>query len=340
MPLDQLHMNPPTRFANALRPVFTEKVQGWLNLGKSINIFAESGQGLPRLAENLQAACPDDARFVRINMKSCAASYAEFLQALADGLDCQKADGQDIRSMVNNALDTMPKKLWLCLEHFDRLADAQVEGKNVDTSGYDIYFLNYLNSLSNNTRVSLLVCSQLAVVAQELYIGGKRVSGSRLEFSERCQLPKLTFTEIEAALFRRMSDSVDKTAIFKKKPPFFSALIAAISDHAETADFAEFIADQPIRADWTMAKFDALLASWKRAFDQQSRPTIDRRLGSWEKWSRRCIDRVDRALGIGRLWRRASLRVKIAVLAATPAALAVWHYWEYCYTYISSLFQK
>ncbi len=328
----------PVSLSNALRPAFTEKVIGWLERGKSVNVFGDEGQGIGRLAEDLAKNTPAPVRFHRFNMKGYADSCADFLQAVADALGIQKSAGDDIRGLLNNFLDTLPGTLWLCLEHFDRLAERQVDGKNVDAAGYDIHFLNYLNSLSNNPRVSLLVCSRLEIRATELYVGGKAVSGSRLEFSERVALPDLTFQEIEQYLERRMPDSPLKTGLFAEKPPFYALLIREIDAHKASVPFAEFLADKPIDPKWSVKEFDGFLKIWKKDYAQSHAPTIDRRIGHFEKWMRRLKHRVNRVFGIGETGGAIFKKLKLAAVLLAPTGLAIWKWGEQFWAWICSHF--
>jgi len=333
-------MNPPTSYSNCLRPAFTEKVIDWLERGKAINIVGDEGQGIGRLVEDLSKGCPPTVRFVRLSMRAFADSYAGFLQALADALGIQETPGEDIRLLLNNFLATGGQQLWLCLEHFDRLSEKHVDGKTVDTPGYDIHFLNYLNSLHNNSRVSLLVCSRREIRAQELYIGGKAVSGSRLEFSERVSLPDLTFAEIEAYLVRRMPDSVYKTAFFQQKPPFYTEFITEIDAHPDSVAFTDFVAGREIKPDWSLDEFRELLRFWKSEYSRLHAPTFDRRLGHFEKGSKLWLYRAGRMLGIGRIWRSIGLKMKLALALLTSMALGGWRYVEQTMSFIFDLFQK
>lgn len=333
-------MNPSAFPNDCLRPAFTEKALGWLQRGKAVNIFGDEGKGIGRLAEDLALGCPPEARFVRLSMKSFAYSYADFLQALADALGIDKAPDADIRLLLNNFLASNNRQLWLCLEHFDRLADKEVDNKPVDDKGYDIHFLNYLNSLHNDPRVSLLVCSRREIRAQELYIGGKTVSGSRLEFSERVALPDLTFAEIEAYLYRSMPDSVQKTTLFKKKPAFFTTLITEIDAHSESAYFADFVAGQAIDPAWDLNSFQERLRFWKKEYTRLHAPTFDRRLGRFEKGSRHLMDRTGRMLGITKMWRSIGLKMKLAIAALASIALGGLKWGEQVWIFISNLFHK
>lgn len=333
-------MNPTDNLSNALRPAFTEKTLGWLAQGKTINVFGEEGQGIGRLVDDLATNCPSAVQFVRLSMRSFADSYAGFLQALADALDITLAPSADIRIVLTNFLGASKRKLWLCLEHFDRLADQQVNNKLVDTQGYDLHFLNYLNSLKNTSRVSLLVCSRREIRAQELYIGGKPVPGSKLEFSEREPLPTLTFAEIEACLAQRAPDSPQKTALFATKPPFYTLLVTEIHAHPKAADFAYFVAAQPIDPTWDMNAFQERLLFWKKQFTKQHAPTLDRQFGHVEKWSRLWLRRAGRVLNIGKIWNKIGLTMKITFILLTSLALGGWKWLAQAWAFIASFFHQ
>lgn len=326
--------------ANCLRPAFTEKVIAWLNTCKSINVFGAEGQGVQRLTEDIALGCPPAVKYIRLSMRSYADSHAGFLQALADALGLEKTNDADIRLLINNYLSTNKQNIWLCLEHFDRLADKQVDDKRVDTQGYDIHFLNYLNSLHNNPRISLLICSRLEIRAQELYIGGKTVHGSKLEFSERVSLPGLTITEIEVFFKRAIPDSAEKTRLFEQKPPFYNELIMEFVAHPESVGFAAWVADQPIDPTWNLDAFHARLRFWKSEYARLHARTIDRKIGGFEKDSRRWLYRAGRMLGIGKMWRSIGAKMKIAIGLIGTLALGGWRWGEHLWAFISAYFSK
>ncbi len=289
--------------ANCLRPTFAEKLIGWLQRGKAINVIGDEGQGMQRLHEDVAEGCPPTVRFIPLSMRSYADSYAGFLQALSDALGIERTADADIRLVLNNFLHTSSQNIWLCLEHFDRLADKQVDNKPVDDKGYDIHFLNYLNSLHNNPRVSLLVCSRREIRAQELYIGGKAVSGSRLEFSEREKLPDLTFAEIEAYFERRLPNTAYKAAFFQQKPIFYTELITEIDAHPESVGFADLVAGQNIDPNWSLDGFRERLRFWKEEYTRLHARTIGNKLIQIEKGSLRWLSHVRKLRRIGNIWR-------------------------------------
>ncbi|MEO6039833.1 MAG: hypothetical protein ABIQ93_15570, partial [Saprospiraceae bacterium] len=194
------------------------------------------------------------------------------------------------------------------------------------------------NSLHNNPRISLLVCSRKAIDAQELYIGGKAVSGSRLEFSERVPLSDLTFAEIEAYLERRMPDSAQKIALFTQKPSFYTPLITEIDAHPECIGFAEFVAEQSIDPTWNFDAFQERLRFWKKEYTRLHTRTFDRKLGHIEQETRRWKHRTDRFLGLSKLWRSIGLKMKIALALLVSLALGGWKWMEQGWAFASSFF--
>lgn len=325
---------------NCLRPAFTEKVIAWLNTGKSINVFGAEGQGIQRLTEDIAMGCPPAVKYIRLSMRSYADSHAGFLQALADALGLEKTNDADIRLLINNYLRTNEQNIWLCLEHFDRLADKQVDDKRVDTQGYDIHFLNYLNSLRNIPRISLLICSRRELRAQELYIGGETVHGSKLEFSEKVPLSTLTFAEIEAFLKSRMPDSSGKNILFDQKPIFYTELITEIDAHPESVGFAALVADQPIDPTWNLDDFHERFRFWKSEYARLHARTIDRKIGGFEKDSRRWLHRAGRMLGIGKMWRSIGVKMKVVIVLISTLALGGWRWGEQVWVFISAYFSK
>jgi hypothetical protein len=321
-------MATPRPFADCLRPTFTEKVQNWLLKGQLINIYGTEAQGIHRLVDGLKQHEPEYALFLRFNMKGYADSYQDFLTAVADGLGLPTATSTDLRSLINNYLGSMPDKLWLCLEHFDRLADRQVDGKDVDRAGYDIHFLNYLNSLKNNPQVSLIICSNRMVGSQELHIGGRAVTGSRLDFTEKPALPALTIKELENYLLLRLPAGETREAFAAQKPSYYNLLIKKLHEHPATVPFLEFLADQQLEPDWGTERFLVAWRQWEQEYNRNHSPSLDRRLGTWEKIAKTISGRLGRMLGIGKLWQASSKQAKLLIGLITSAAVALWQWWE------------
>ena len=177
-------MPPPLSIPpDCLRPFFTEQIANYLAAGRSVNVYGKEGHGLGRLIEDLGRCCPEGVKFIPISMKSYADSYDGFIQALCDALHIREQDHLDLRTVLNRYLDSHKNYIWLCLEEFNRLSERKMDNKKVDAKGYDLNFLNYLNSLNNNQRVALLLTSQREINTQELSIGGQRVRGSRLDIA-------------------------------------------------------------------------------------------------------------------------------------------------------------
>lgn len=326
-------MNDRPTTPQALRPEFTPKVAAWLNAGQTVNLYAPAGQGMSRLIDDLRAWRPEGVRMARINMKSCASSFSEFLRTLADALGLQAAEGDDCRVLVNRFLDQKTaERLWLCLERFDALADARVEGTSVDVEGYDIHFLNYLNHLRNQERIGLLICSAQPVRTRELYIGGRPVSGSKLEFSRRVHLPDLSQEEIRAELVRTFP------ALSSQAVALLEDLVSAIFRHRQPAAFLHYLCQQEVDPTLTRETLQKRLKTWRKDFDHQSTPGIDQRIGRLERLTRRWAERLGRLLGIGYLWQHLGQKLKIA-LGLIVSALAAWQWGEKIWNFLTALFK-
>jgi|GEM_PF-2577082 len=325
---------------DCLRPASTETIAQHLDGGLTVNVFGDEGQGLHQLVEDLKNCCPETAKFVRVSMRACAGSYDGFLEAVCTSLGIPDRAGLDFRSLLNRYLDAGSHQVWLCLEYFDRLSDEKVDNKSVDTKGYDIDFLNYLNSLHNSDKVSLLLTSKLAILGQELYIGGKRVRGSRLDISKHIPLEDLTFSEIEAQLRRFMKESPEVAAFFKEKPAFYTPLVYEISNHAAPFLFLEFMAKKVPLVPTTMAEFQKLLAFWKADFGRKFSHTRDIRISNLERWVGKLLDRTTRLFGISNLLQKTKKQVLLILGSTSAMILALMKYGAEAWSWISALFSK
>lgn len=326
---------------DCLRPVFTEKIARLLADGRAVNVYGQEGHGLGRLVDDLKRCCPDTVRFVRLSMRSYADSYDGFLMALYDALRIQNAEGLDLRSALNGFLDIPGNRLWLCIEYFDRLADEQVGNKAVDAQGYDLHFLNYLNSLNNRPNAALLFTSEKEIRTRELYIGGKRVRGSRLDVAQRHPLESLTFAEIEAQLQRSMPPSAAVAAFFQNQPAFFAPLVSEIAAHSASLFFLEHIAAKiPTEPDTPLDRFQELLRFWKNDYAARHAKSTDLLLNDMERGTRRWLDRTTRALGIGKMLRAINTNVGRIATILGLILLGLYQWGERVWGWLSHLLTK
>lgn len=327
---------------DCLRPAFTERVSRLLAEGRPVNVYGKEGHGLVHLVDDLKRCCPDPVQFVRLSMRSYAGSYDGFLMALCDALHIPVgAEKPDFRSTINRFLEQPGNRLWLCLEHFDRLADEQVDNKAVDAQGYDIHFLNYLNSLNNNPNVSLLLTSEHEITTRELYIGGRRVRGSRLDIAQRHPLERLTFAEIEAHLQRCMPASEAASAFFQNQPAFFASLVTEIHTHPAPLFFLEHIAAKiPTELDTPLDRCHELMRFWKKDYDARHARSTDLLLNDMERTTRRWVDRSTRALGIGKMLRAINTNVGRIVTILGLILLGLYQWGERAWGWVSQLFTK
>jgi hypothetical protein len=321
-------------FASCLRPDFTRKVAGWLEKGYAVNIYGTEDKGIHRLVDDLGGIVPEGTRFIPLNMKGLAYSYTDFISSLASGLGLDGGTTSDVKSVISNYLSRTSGMLWLCITHFEQLAEKQVEGKPVDVSGYDIHFLNYLNSLRNTQQVALLICSNQLVKNQELYVGGQKVNGSRIEFSERHALPDLSFTETEDYLLSRMDETIAQQ-IREDRPIYLDELIVELNGYAQSIGLTEFIANQKLDPKWDRREFKTYFNYWKKAFRKNHSASIDRKIGQFERETNKWYNRLGRLLGIGKIWGRMHTRLKILIGILAAIAAGLYKYGEQLFNFIS-----
>lgn len=323
-----------------LRPQLTKTILDLLADGKSVNVFGEEGQGLNRLVDDLVKLKPADAQLVRLSMKSYAHSYSGFAADLRRQLGSAAVENSDesIATAVNRFVERPNVSiLWLVIEHFDRLTEKPAANESVDTEGYNRAFLDYLNSFRNNTKIRLLFTSTHQIKTQELYVGGARVSGSRLELSAYKDLPPLLSEDIKAELGWRCAFVA---------PPYWESpeglyLWGILNAHPQAYLFLDFVADRLEPSDKTDFKtFEQLIAKWKSDFDKQNAPNLDKRLGHLEAWSNRFLERTTRFLGISKIWKKINTKIgRIAVILAGFGALA-YSWGEKMYNFVMAFFSK
>ncbi len=221
---------------------------------------------MPRLGDDLANHSPGNTRLLRVNMKTTAHALSEFTQTIADPLNLSPREAkEDYHSLVNRYLRSHSEQcIWLCLEHFDALADAQ----DVDACGYDLSFLN----LYNISQVALLVCSQHPVRTRELYIAGRAVSGSKLEFSIQETLPPLRSDEMESELLRCFFE-------LSNKPDHRKALASAVYHHRKPADFLAFLCPKQLNSAGDTAALRKEIKRWLEEFERESTPRSTIALG-------------------------------------------------------------
>jgi hypothetical protein len=330
--------NPPD---SCLRPDFTGKVAQLLDKSRTVNVFGEEGHGLGRLVDDLAHCCPDEARFIRLNMKSFADSYEGFLQALGDALDVRESENRDLRTTINRFLTDTESRIWLCIENFDRLASKLTGDKSVDVEGYNIHFLNYINGLNNNPRVSLLLTSRREIATQELYIGGKRVRGSRLDIGQRLSLEDLTFTEIENHLQGALPVAASKKARPLKQLPFFAILVTEIAAHPEPFYFLEFIAHKiPTDPATPSDELQSLMRHWKKDYAGKHSRSTDLLISDLEHDAGRWLDRASRLLGISKVIRSINTRIALILGIIGSVFWGIYQYGERLWHWLAPLFSK
>ena len=320
-----------------LRPDFTKKIATGLENGKSINIHGPKGCGKKWLVNDLSKCLPNNTYFVRIDIRTCAKSFKDFLESLKDGLKIEGQNHQDtdsIQNLINRFLEKSPNRLWICLERFDYMSLAKIDSEGVDEM-YNSSFLSYLNSLKNNPKISLLVCSENPISAQYLHIGGKVVSGSHLEFSTTTQLPQLSVGEITKQLI-----CCHHQLVVGKENNYLDALVNEIFRHSQPADFLAYICSQRLEPNWKIEDFRKALMVWKKDFKRRQRPGIDKLIDELNNFTRKWGWRITRFLGIGKIWYHLFQNVKTAILIIVPIAFALLRYGEKIWNFILSFLGK
>lgn len=309
---------------SALRPSFTKKIAGYLLKGFKVNVYSAETQGLHQLIDDLQEHCPQDVFFLRINMRSHAHSFESYLLALGDALQLHHPERHNLRSALLEYLDQHPgQKLQLCLENFDQLCEQRVDQQAVDKKGYNLDFLTHLNSFGNNPQVALLFSSARKLDTHELYIGGTRVRGSRIDVKHKEPLPRLTFTEIENNLLSLVPAEV--AAVLHKKPPFHTLLVTHIANHPDPADFMRFIASSiPVDAGLSNTAFEQYLVHWQQEYKTQQRHSTDLQLNDLSRWVKHQGRRLLRLVGIGKELSKASKIIYGFLAAALIFIIQFW----------------
>lgn len=285
--------------SRCLRPDFTARILQQLSKGQSVNVFGAERPGLKKLVDDIRHCCPDGNTCVGLSMRSYAHSFRGFLTALCDALGVQETEKQDMRTTLLGFIDRHPGQIWLCLEDFDQLSERTVDAKSVDAQGYNIDFLNHLNSFRNIPRISLLFTSTYQLDTRELYIGGKRVRGSVLDIPEHLPLPALDFQEIENYLAGIVPARTAQA--LAAKPPFYTPLITEIAAHPAPSEFMHYIADKvPADPNTHLDDFLEKMRYWKQEYAAHHALSWDLRLNNIARdtshWSRR----AGRVVGVGK----------------------------------------
>jgi hypothetical protein len=322
-----------------LRPHFTAKIAEYLSSGFKINVYSKEKQGLKQLIDDLDHCCPPGDHFVRIPMRSFTHSFSAYLTALCDALKVQPTPRLDLRIALLNFLDQHPEsKLWLCLEDFDQLSERVVGGKTVDAAGYNLDFLNHLNSFVNNEKIAILFTSQYKLETQELYIGGERVRGSKIDLRAEEMLPELDFEEIDVYLQKITPPEV--AAVLQQKPPFHKILIPKIQTQSDPTAFMHFIADRiPADAQMDLRTIQEKTTHWEREYTQQSASSTDKWLNELSRTVKHWLRRAGRLVGIGKNVKALYLRLLLLFAILTGITFSMWNNILKLIGWVTSLFQ-
>lgn len=303
-----------------LRPHFTMKIAEYLRKGFKVNVYSQEKQGLTQLVEDLRQCCPLNTHFISLNMRSHAYSFDSYLMALSDALNLPTA-AQNLRTAIIEYLDLNPERsIQICLENFDQLSELKIGSQKVDMHGYDINFLNHLNSFGNNPRIGLLLTSTKLLNTQELYIGGKRVNGSRIDVKYKENLPKMDFLEIEGYLLKIASPEVQEVLL--EKPPFYTILVAEIGKHSDPSDFMHFIVNRlPTKKNTPSLEFEKTLANLKKRYKKEHKNSWERFIENFSRSIKHFTRQLLRLIGISKDLSLASRLIRAFFTLLVPVIL-------------------
>lgn len=312
-----------------LRPNFTTKIADYLSKGFKVNVYSVEKQGLIQLIEDLRQACSNNTHFISLNMNSHAHNFESYLLALGDALGLKVAP-ENMRMALIDYLDQHPNRnIQLCLENFDQLSEKSINNQKVDRQGYNIDFLNHLNSFGNNPRIALLFTSTHQLNTQELYIGGERVRGSKIDVKYREALPELDFAEI-AAYLQKICPAANDLFQQNHLPAFCNVLIPEIARQGDPTDFMHFIADRiPHTPEIKVNEFQKYLTAWKKTYARENMPSTEIRLSNLGQLTKQWANWALRLVGIGQNLSLVHKRIIALCAVLLPIIWAIFRWWEW-----------
>jgi hypothetical protein len=182
------------RFAQCLRPLFTENLVKDLQAGISLNLVGDPGQGRWRLVEDLRKCSLENTLIVAVNMKSYKQSYDGFVHELWRQFD-ETAEKGDLGPLLT-ALEKRNQQVIFWLHEFDAL----LNNPDIDPH-YNLQFMDSLNSIKNHYHWSLVCVTSQAYRRYVFFNEGKPLV-SVLDLTPKA-LPELTFEEIRFELKSR-----------------------------------------------------------------------------------------------------------------------------------------
>ena len=299
-----------------LRPAFTQSIANDLKKHKSINVFGKEGQGLNKLVEDLVPHIPENTVWVRISMRSYADSYRGFIKDLARQLkiDVDKSN-ETITFLINRYLKENEKDIWLCLEHFDRLALI-----NTDKL-YDRDFLDYLNSLRNDSNISILLTTEKKLATRGLYLGGGHKKGSLLEVDHQ-QLPDLKSKEIENYLYTALDGRPKILRYLKKEKERVNVLIGEIKENSDPFEYLRYLCTN-LSDGGNFSDFNDQIGDLKNKFTKNQTNSIANKISNLEKSMDEAKDHTRRISEFtkGLLWLKTQWKAILLLLLLLTAFL-------------------
>lgn len=254
------------RFAQCLRPLFTENLVKDLQAGISLNLVGDPGQGRWRLVEDLQKCSLENMLILAVNMKSYKRSYPGFVEALWQQLD--EATGRGDLGQLLTTLEQHQQQVIFWLHDFDAILD------NIEIDPlYNLQFIDSLNSIKNHHHWSLVCVTPMSYRNYVIFIEGKPLV-SPLDLTPKA-FPELTFEEIRFELkSRNLSLSSEELAQVTK----------AIHGQEMSYQWLSAITDNLRNQIDTDLSLSEQLKKWKKKFDDlQPRVLSTRRFSDLSK---------------------------------------------------------
>lgn len=190
----------PTKYLSLLRPEATKNILKLLTKPMSINLVGKKDNGQKRLFEDIVKLKTEQTRAYYVNMKSYAENYSGLMRELSH----QVFNNGHVFNRISDLFKTNSTQCILFIDNYDAL----LNNKDID-SKYDVQFIDDLNYIKNNNKVSLVCVSEYTHNTQPIFINKKAHRNSWLDL-ENQTLDKLTYKEIEAELFNQLNPEYDQ----------------------------------------------------------------------------------------------------------------------------------
>ncbi|MCV6636104.1 hypothetical protein [Candidatus Albibeggiatoa sp. nov. NOAA] len=236
-------------YSHCLHPTKTEQVVKALLENHSVNFIGEDIEGCSRVLEDIQHIALDNVIVVLVNVKSYHQSYQGLIGAIWAG--CQQSrelESLDFATLVT-ALEKLDCRVILLLNYFDALLNTP----DLDAK-YDMKFFDNLNSLKQQSNISLLCATQKPHNHSWIYINGKIHSKSKLDL-EKTYLRKLSLKNMRIEIQRHYPDLSDIE---------LSDFTRTCYEHRDKYCFFQFCLDSLIDEDVSLT---SQLIDWKSDYE-------------------------------------------------------------------------